>query len=107
MRTVFGVRLAGAACAAFTIPTSGLTLWLNANLGVAPYGGNVSAWQNQSGSVNIATQTKSSNRSTVVAGAINGLPVIKLAKPISSEALIAAIDEGASADGDSARIGFE
>jgi hypothetical protein len=106
-RAVFGTWLEGAAGAATTIPTSGLNLWLNANRGVTSFGGNVSAWQKQSGNVNIATQTNSGNQPPVVASAVNSLPVIQPAKPVSSEALIVAIGEVTNADGDSAGIGFE
>jgi hypothetical protein len=61
-----------------SIPTSGLKLWLEANVGVTSNSnGNVSTWQDQSGNGNNATQTNSSNQPLVVANALNGLSVIQ------------------------------
>ncbi len=58
---------------------SGCVLWLRGDLGVtlnAANGNAVSAWADQSGSGNSASQGTAANQPTLVANAINGLPAI-------------------------------
>lgn len=78
LRIVLGVALSGAARCLATIPTSGLVLWLDANVGVTSgTDGSVSSWQDQSGNGNNATQSNSSNQPTLIANSLNGLPAIR------------------------------
>ncbi|MDR0353471.1 MAG: fibronectin type III domain-containing protein, partial [Opitutaceae bacterium] len=59
-------------------PTDGLRLWLKADAGVeTDANGKISEWADQSGLNNHATQTNANNRPEVVAGALNGLSVVK------------------------------
>jgi photosystem II stability/assembly factor-like uncharacterized protein len=57
-------------------PTSGLTVWLRADLGVTATGGKVSAWADQSGEGRSATQATAAAQPALVANALNGKPVI-------------------------------
>lgn len=65
-------------------------LWLDAALGVTESGGAVSAWADQSGAGNDFTQASAPNRPTLVAGAVNGLPVIRFVAA-SNQSLNAAL----------------
>lgn len=55
----------------------GIKLWLRADAGVTNSAGAVSAWADQSGNANTATQVTSGNRPAYVTNALNGLPVIR------------------------------
>ncbi len=54
-----------------------LRLWLRGDRGVTETGGAVSAWNDQSGSFNNATQTIANQRPTLVPNAINGKPALR------------------------------
>ena len=54
-----------------------LRLWLRGDKGVTDTGGAVSAWNDQSGNFNNATQTTASQRPTLVPDAINGKPALR------------------------------
>lgn len=63
---------------AFTIPQSGLGLWLNANEGITKDGaGKVSAWADQSGNSRSASQATSGNQPQYAADVLNGNPAIR------------------------------
>jgi hypothetical protein len=57
-------------------PLTGLQLWLKADAGVTQAGGLVSAWADQSGNNNHATQATGAKQPTYNAASINGLPGI-------------------------------
>ena len=59
------------------IPTAGLQLWLKADAGVDTTNGIVSSWHDQSGKGNDAVQTSASRQPVLVAGALNGKPIIR------------------------------
>ena len=59
------------------IPTAGLQLWLRADAGVDTLNGKVSRWHDQSGNGNDAIQTGASRQPLLMAGALNGNPVIR------------------------------
>lgn len=53
-------------------------LWLDAAIGITDAGGGlVSAWADQSGAGNNATQATSTNQPLLVSGVVNGLPVVR------------------------------
>lgn len=54
-----------------------LRLWLRADKGVTETAGAVSAWNDQSGNFNNATQSDATRRPTLVANALNGKPVLR------------------------------
>ena len=54
-----------------------LRLWLRGDKGVTEAGGVVSAWNDQSGNFNNATQSDAARRPVVVANAINGKPALR------------------------------
>jgi len=57
---------------------SGPTVWLRADAGVTTNAsGQVSAWNDQSGNNNNATQSTQNKQPTLAAGAINGRPVVR------------------------------
>jgi hypothetical protein len=56
---------------------AGLQLWLKADAGVTLNGSTVSAWADQSGNWNDATQATASYQPTFVANALNGKPVLR------------------------------
>ncbi|HTG45669.1 MAG TPA: LamG-like jellyroll fold domain-containing protein, partial [Verrucomicrobiae bacterium] len=60
-----------------SIPIPGLALWLRADAGVVASGSAVSQWQDQSGHNAHANQSLGASQPSVVANAINGLPVIQ------------------------------
>ncbi len=64
------------AASGVSIPPSGLKLWLRADAGVTSSGGLVSAWADQSGNGNDASQGTATYQPTVVSNSLNGLPVI-------------------------------
>lgn len=53
-----------------------LSLWLKADAGITTVGGNVSAWADQSGNGNNATQGTAANRPAYVTNDLNGNPVL-------------------------------
>jgi len=55
----------------------GLVLWLRADLGITLNGGNVSAWADQSGNGNHATQGTAANQPLYVSSGINGRPTVR------------------------------
>ena len=58
--------------------TNGLQLWLKADAGVtAGAGGQVTAWQDQSGNGNNASQTTADQSPLLANGAVNGKPVLR------------------------------
>ena len=59
------------------IPTAGLQLWLRADAGVTLNGTTVSGWADQSGNGNDAIQANASRQPLLVAGALNGRPVLR------------------------------
>jgi hypothetical protein len=63
--------------AASAPPASGLYLWLKADAGVTAPGGKVSHWVDQSGNGRHGSMATLSRQPSVVAGAINGLPVVR------------------------------
>jgi len=66
---------------------SGLVLWLRGDLGVTSTNANVvSAWKDQSGNANDATETRDGLQPTLVASGIHGLPTIHFASTASSQA---------------------
>jgi len=58
-------------------PSAGLVLWLRSDLGVTTSGDKVVDWADQSGNNNHAFPTTASYQPTFVAGALNGLPVLR------------------------------
>ena len=60
-----------------TIPTAGLQLWLRADAGVDTLNGTVSRWHDQSGNGNDAIQASASRQPLLVAGRLNGIPVVR------------------------------
>lgn len=58
-------------------PTAGLQLWLAADAGVAAAGGVVTAWADQSGNHNDATQPSDFYAPTLVNNAVNGKPTVR------------------------------
>jgi hypothetical protein len=58
-----------------TVPTSGLALWLKADAGVS--GSPVSQWSDQSGNGRYAIQGAGDSQPVLVAGALNGKPVVR------------------------------
>ncbi len=58
------------------VPPTGLVSWLRADAGVTSSGGNVSQWTDQSPAGNNAVQSTSGNQPSLVAGSLQGLPVI-------------------------------
>ena len=76
--TTYTAQLLAPACLDVAVPTTGLLLQLRADLGVTLDGaGNVSAWADQSGAGNNATQSSSGNRPHLVLGAYNGRPTVR------------------------------
>ena len=61
------------------IPTTGLGVWFKADSGISLNGSTVSAWADQSGNSNNATQPVVSAQPTVASGVINGLPAVNFA----------------------------
>jgi hypothetical protein len=59
-----------------SIPTAGLQLWLKADAGVDTLNGTVSRWHDQSGNGNDAIQASASRQPLLVAGQLNGMPVV-------------------------------
>jgi len=59
-----------------SLPSSGLKLWLSADTGLTLNGSTVSAWADQSGVGNNATQSTASNQPSVTASILNSKPVI-------------------------------
>src|SRR6185369_7700007 len=57
--------------------TNGLQLWLKADAGVTATAGKVTAWQDQSGKGNNATQATADLSPLLVPNAINGKPVLR------------------------------
>src|SRR5205814_4458415 len=85
-RTLKWSFLASSLAASWIIPasaqtltvTNGLQLWLIADAGVtAGAGGKVTAWQDQSGNGNNASQTTADQSPLLVNDAINGKPVLR------------------------------
>jgi len=60
-----------------TMPTLGLSLWLEADTGVTLDGSAISQWSDQSGNGNNAFQAAAGNRPTLVSNALNGKPVVR------------------------------
>jgi hypothetical protein len=60
----------------FPVPSSGLKLWLRADLGVTSSSGAVSSWADLSGNGNDLGQVVSGSRPTLVSNVINGQPGI-------------------------------
>ena len=60
-----------------TIPTAGLHLWLRADAGVDTLNGTVSRWHDQSGKGNDVIQANASRQPLLVAGTLNGKPVVR------------------------------
>ncbi len=58
------------------VPTSNLLLWLKTDAGVDTLNGKVSVWHDQSGNGNDAIQTTESRQPLLLAGALNGKPVV-------------------------------
>ena len=76
--TTYAAQLLAPACLDVAVPTTGLLLQLRADLGITLDGaGNVSAWADQSGAGNNATQSSSGNRPHLVLGAYNGRPTVR------------------------------
>jgi len=60
------------------VPSVGLVLWLEANVGISGTTGTpIANWPDESGSGNNATQSTGSNQPTLVNNAVNGLPVVQ------------------------------
>lgn len=59
-----------------SIPTSGLQLWLMADAGVDTLNGTVNRWHDQSGNGDDAIQASASRQPSLVAGRLNGMPVV-------------------------------
>jgi hypothetical protein len=59
-----------------TLPTSGLALWLKADLGVVLNGAAVSQWTDQSGNNRHATQTAAARQPMLSLSAVHGLPAV-------------------------------
>ncbi len=57
---------------------STLKLWFDANYGITKNGTSVSAWKDQSGNDNDATQTNASKQPAFSTNALNGLPAIQV-----------------------------
>ena len=67
------------------IPLGGMNLWLRADVGVvADSDGNISRWQDLSGSGNDATQSTAGSQPTLVPNSLNGLPSVNF-NPSKSE----------------------
>ncbi|MBB5866982.1 Zn-dependent metalloprotease [Allocatelliglobosispora scoriae] len=66
--------LADDPCAA---PATGSMLWLRADAGVATSGGLVTNWLDQSGTAHHASQAVAALQPTLVAGVVNGKPVVR------------------------------
>jgi len=60
-----------------SLPTAGLQMWLRADAGVDTLNGTVSRWHDQSGNGNDAIQASISRQPLLVAGALNGKPVLR------------------------------
>ncbi len=60
-----------------SIPNAGLQLWLKADAGVDTLNGSVSRWHDQSGHGNDAIQADMARQPLLVAGALNGKPVLR------------------------------
>jgi glucose/arabinose dehydrogenase len=60
-----------------TFSTTGLALWLRADLGVTQTGGAVTQWSDQSPNNRPATQGTVLSQPTLVNGVVNGLPVVR------------------------------
>ncbi|TCO82168.1 fibronectin type III domain protein [Chthoniobacter flavus] len=79
-------------------PTTGLKLWLAADTSVTLDGsGGVSAWADQSGNANNATQSTAGNRPTVTANALNGKPVVHFSGASSQYLTLPNLMSGATA----------
>jgi hypothetical protein len=62
----------------WNVPLTNLVIWLKADKGVTANGsGNVSAWADQSGNGNNASQSSSGNQPLLVSSEINGLPALE------------------------------
>ena len=70
------MMLVGQSRAQSSIPTAGLQLWLRADVGVDTLNGTVSRWHDQSGNGNDAIQASASRQPLLVAGRLNGMPVV-------------------------------
>jgi hypothetical protein len=80
-----------------SIPTSGLRVWLEANIGVTSSNNYVSTWADQSGNGYNATQTSSSYQPTVIANTLNGLPIIQFTASVDQWLNLANFMSGATA----------
>jgi len=60
-----------------SIPTAGLQLWLKADAGVDTLNGTVNRWHDQSVNGNDAIQANASRQPLLVAGTLNGKPVLR------------------------------
>ena len=56
--------------------SANMLVWLRSDVGVTSSGGNVSAWADQSGNGNNATQSSGTNKPTLVTGAISASPAL-------------------------------
>jgi hypothetical protein len=70
-------HFAGITTGGTPIPTASLQLWLRADAGVDTLNGTVSRWHDQSGNGNDAIQASSTRQPLLVAGALNGKPVLR------------------------------
>jgi hypothetical protein len=59
-----------------SVPTSGLMLWLKADVGVTASASKVSQWADQSGGNRHAVQTTAANQPALVPNAVKGLPAV-------------------------------
>ena len=74
----FRVRVVPGRSAFFVPPDiSGCSLWLRADLGITLNGSNASAWADQSGNGNNASQNTTGAQPPYVAGAMNGFPALQ------------------------------
>ncbi len=60
-----------------TAPVPGALYWLKADAGVVESGGSVSAWNDQTANGRNFTQVNGAQQPTLVANALNGLPVVR------------------------------